>query len=64
MNVFGTKAGDRIVLAPSRPEIDVTKVLGYDHQSWYIQLIGVLRCSMELGRIDIMTNMLFVTICQ
>ena len=28
LKVFGTKAGERPFLAPYRPEIDVTKVLG------------------------------------
>ena len=43
LKVFGTKAGERPFLAPCRPEIDVTKVIGDDLQSRYLQIIGVLR---------------------
>ena len=43
LKVFGTKAGERPFLEPYRPEIDVTKVIGDDIQSRYLQIIGVLR---------------------
>lgn len=56
LKVFGTKAGERPFPAPYRPEVDVTKVLGDDLHSRYLQLIGVLRWAIELGRIDIITE--------
>ena len=61
LKVFVIKAGKRPFTAPYRPEIDATKVIGGDLQSWYIQLIGVLRWAKELGRIDIMTNVSFLS---
>ena len=36
-----------------RPEIDITKELGEDESSYYQSLIEVLRCIVELGRVDI-----------
>ena len=36
-----------------RPEIDVTEELGPDLLSRYLQLIGMLRWAVELGRLDI-----------
>mmetsp|Transcript_15996 Transcript_15996/g.23839 ORF Transcript_15996/g.23839 Transcript_15996/m.23839 type:complete len:1130 (+) Transcript_15996:7540-10929(+) len=56
LKVFGAKAGERPFPAPYRPEVDVTKVLGDDLHSRYLQLIGVLRWAIELGRIDIITE--------
>ena len=56
MKVFGTEAGERPFPAPYRPEVDVTKVLGDELHSRYLQLIGVLRWAIELGRIDIITE--------
>ena len=56
MKLFGTNAGDRPFLAPFRQEIYVEKVIGDDPQSQYLQLIGLLRWAIELGRIDIMTK--------
>ena len=56
LKVFGSKAGERPYPAPYRPEVDVTKVLGDDLHSRYLQLIGVLRWAIELGRIDIITE--------
>ena len=32
LKVFGTKSGQRTFMAPYRPEIDVTKVIGGDIQ--------------------------------
>ena len=52
MKVLGAKAGERPFPAPYRPSIDVTKVLGDYLQSLYLQLIGVLIWTIELGRID------------
>ena len=39
-----------------RPELDVSDVLGDELHSRYMQLIGVLRWAVELGRIDIATE--------
>ncbi len=36
-----------------RPELDFTLHLDADHMNWYQQLIGILRWSVKLGRIDI-----------
>ena len=43
LKVFGTKEGERPFPAPYRPEIDMTKVIGDDLQSRYLQIIVVLR---------------------
>ena len=39
-----------------RPELDVSEVLGPDEASHYQSLIGVLRWIVELGRVDIITE--------
>jgi hypothetical protein len=39
-----------------RPELDVTEELSLEEASYYQALIGVLRWSVELGRIDIHTS--------
>ena len=39
-----------------RPELDVTGKLGEELTNRYQQLIGLLRCSIELGRIDVLTK--------
>ena len=54
--MFDTKACERPFLSPYRTGIDLEKVLGGDLQSWYLQIIGVLRRAIEIGRIDITTN--------
>jgi hypothetical protein len=36
-----------------RPELDVTEELDKKLGSWYMQIIGILRWAVELGRIDI-----------
>ena len=36
-----------------RPEFDFSPLLDDDHINWYQQLIGILRWTVELGRIDI-----------
>ena len=51
LKVFGTKAGKIQFLEPYRPESGVTKFLGGDLKSNYLQLIRVLRWAIELGRI-------------
>ena len=42
LKLFGNKAGKRTLPEPYRPEIDVTKFLEDDIQSWYLKLIVVL----------------------
>jgi len=39
-----------------RPEIDVTEELGVEEASYYQSLIGILRWMVELGRVDICTE--------
>jgi hypothetical protein len=36
-----------------RPEMDVSPLLDQDHHTLYMQLVGILRWAVELGRIDI-----------
>ena len=44
-----------------RPELDVTEELGEELNNRYQHLIGVLRWSIELGRIDILTEVSFLS---
>ena len=39
-----------------RPELDTTPMCDEDHSSRYRQIIGILRWAIELGRIDILTE--------
>ena len=50
--------GDRHCTYPSlySPELDVANELYEESNVRFQQIIGVLRCSIELGRIDIMTD--------
>ena len=48
--------GHRPYSSRFRPELDVTEELGEEPTSRYHQLIGVLRWSIELGRIDILSE--------
>ena len=54
LKMFGD--GKRPFTSSYRPEIDVSPLLGPELLSRYQQLIGTLRWSIELGRIDIMTE--------
>ena len=36
-----------------RPELDATGELTDDDHGWYMELVGILRWAVELGRIDI-----------
>ena len=47
---------NRPYLSSFRPELDVTEELGEELTNRYQQLIGVMRWSIELGRIDILTE--------
>jgi len=51
---FGT--GLRLCPACYRPEIDVTPFLDEERTNRFQQLIGILRWAIELGRIDILTE--------
>jgi len=51
---FGT--GLRPYPACYRPEIDVTPVLDEERTNQFQRLIGILRWAVELGRIDILTE--------
>ena len=57
LKVFSTMACKRLCPTPYRPEMDVMKVLGYDIQYIYLQLIGVIKWAMELGRIGIIPEL-------
>ena len=48
--------GHRPYTSRFRTELDVTEELGEELTNSYQQLVGVLRWSIELGRIDIMTE--------
>jgi hypothetical protein len=39
-----------------QPELDVTKKLSPDDANYYQSLIGTLRWAIEIGRIDILTE--------
>ena len=56
LKVFGKKAGERPFPSNYRPELDVSPMLDDQLQSRYLQLIGILRWSIELGRVDIITE--------
>ena len=56
LKVFGKKSGERPFPSNYRPELDVSPVLNEEMQSRYLQLIGILRWAIELGRIDIITE--------
>ena len=56
LKVFGKKAGERPFPANYRPELDVSPVLGEELRGRYLQLIGVLRWAIELGRVDILVE--------
>ena len=58
-----SKSGQRLKLKATgplprdyRPEIDITDELGGEEASYYQSLIGVLRWMVELGRVDICTE--------
>ena len=56
LKFFGKKAGERPFPAQYRPEVDTTPVLSEEKQPRYLQLIGILRWAIELGRVDILTE--------
>ena len=53
LNIFGKKEVERPFPSNYRPELVVSLVSDNTLMSQYLQLIGVLRWSIELGRINI-----------
>ena len=47
-----------------RPEIDISEELGDKLATQYQQMIGILRWSVELGRIDSITKVSFLSSCS
>ena len=56
LKVFGKKSGERPFPANYRPELDVSPTLDDELSNRYLQMIGVLRWAIELGRIDILVE--------
>ena len=56
LKIFGKKAEERPFPSNYRPELDVSLISGDTLMSRYLKLIEVLRWAIELGRIDIMTE--------
>ena len=56
LNIFGKKAGERTFSSNYRPKLDLSPVSDDMLMILYLQLIGVLRWQIELGRIDIMAE--------
>ena len=56
LKTYGKKSGDRPFPLNYRPEIDMLPELCETLQTRFLQLIGILRWSIELGRIDIVTE--------
>ena len=56
LRTYGKRSGERPFPVTYRPEIDVSPILGDKLSSRYLQLIGTLRWAIELGRIDIITE--------
>ena len=51
LKIFGNKAGERQFPSNYCPKLDVSPVSDNTLMSRYLQLIGVLRWAIELGRI-------------
>jgi len=56
LKAYGNKAKSRPYPRDYRPETDITPELSDEGASRYLQLIGILRWAVELGRIDIYTE--------
>ncbi len=56
LRTYGKRNGERPFPASYRPEIDTSPELGDELTTRYLQLIGILRWGVELGRIDIITE--------
>ena len=53
---YGKKAGERPFPQNYRPEVDSSPELGDELATRYMQLIGILRWAIEIGRLDIQTE--------
>ena len=56
LRTFGKKAGERPYPVDYLPEVDTSPELGNDIGNKYFQFIGILRWTIELARIDIITH--------
>jgi hypothetical protein len=56
-----TKSRKNAMITKYRPELDMSPELGDDLASRYQQMIGILRWAVELGRIDIITEVSFLS---
>jgi hypothetical protein len=56
LSKFGKRSGERPFPKEYRPEMDVSPELNDESGNKYLQLIGILRWGIELGRIDIITE--------
>ena len=56
LKAYGKKLSDSPFPLNYRPEVDVTPELNETLQTHFLQLIGILRWSIELGRIGIITE--------
>ena len=56
LKIFLKKSGESPFPSNYRPELDVSSLSDDTLMSRYLQLIGVLRWAIELGRIDIMAE--------
>ena len=57
LRTYGKRSGERPFPCNYRPEVNVSPELGEEICSRYLQLIGILRWSIELGRVDIITEL-------
>jgi hypothetical protein len=56
LRTYGKRAGERKFQQNYRPEIGTSPELNDELGTRYLQLIGILRCAIEIGRIDIITE--------
>lgn len=56
LKTYGNRSGERPFPITYRPEIDVSPELDDEVANRHLQLIGVLRWSIEIGRMDIITE--------
>ena len=56
LRTYGKKSGERPFPVSYRPEIDTSPALGDELTTRYMQLIGILRWGIEIGRLDIITE--------
>ena len=62
LKVYGTHAGKRPFPAVYRPEKDVSPLLDDEMTNRYMQLIGILRWAIEIGRVDIITEVSVINV--